>query len=345
MTGFRSGEFRGISMTWAFQRRSTAVQKQNLLGLDFGSAAFRAVHLRRIKGQVTVVGAAIYPPVDPLSDKAALPELPESFDAPYASLCVSHESSAIRILTLSGPGDPAAQVREQFGSGEDARITQYPITPPQVRPARVLAASLPEKLIYACLDLFRSGPPALCNLEIAGLSALSTGLYALGEEAAREPLCLLDVGAKATIVFFLNQGVPVLIRKYDVGSDRFLEKVQNELNVDQSTAIGVLHEGAVDVTQVFKAVMESVIRQIVISRDFVERNEKCRIQNIYCSGAISSSPFWRQMLRDAAFMEVATWNPLDRLAVLPGVFPEECRGSETRFAGALGAALNVMETA
>jgi hypothetical protein len=332
-------------MRWAFHRRSTAVQKQNLLGLDFGTTALRAVHLRRIKGQLTVVGAAIYPPVDPSSDKAALPEFPESYDAPYASLCVSHELSAVRILTLSGPGDPAAQVREQFGSGGDARITQYPITPPQVRPARVLAASLPEKLIYSCLDLFRSGPPALCNLEIAGLSALSAGLFALGGEAAQEPLCLLDVGAKATLVFFMNKGVPVLIRKYDVGSDRFLEKVQSELNVDQATAIGVLHEGAVDVMHIFKGIMDSVIRQVVISRDFVERNEKCRIMKIHCSGAISSSPFWRQMLRDVAFMEVTTWNPLDRLAVLPGAFPEECRGAETRFAGALGAALNVMEPA
>lgn len=332
-------------MTWAFQRRTTGAQKNNLLGLDFGSNAFRAVHLRRIKGQVTLVGAAMYPPVDPSSDKAELPEFPESFDAPYASLCVSHELSAVRILTLSGPGDPAAQVREQFGSGGDARITQYPITPPHVRPIRVLAAALPEKLIYSCLDLFRSGPPALCNLEISGLSALSAGIFALGEEAVRGPLCLLDVGAKATIVFFMNQGVPVLIRKYDVGSDRFLEKVQGELNVDQATAIGVLREGSVDVTQIFKAVMDSVIRQVVISRDFVERNEKCRIVKIHCSGAISSSPFWRQMLRDVAFMEVETWDPLDRLAVLPGAFPEECRGQETRFAGALGAALNVMEPA
>lgn len=332
-------------MTWAFQRRSTAVQKQNLIGLDFGSTALRAVHLRRIKGQLTVVGAAIFPPMDPSSDKAELPQLPESFEASYASLCVSHELSAVRILTLSGPGDPGDQVREQFGSGGDVRITQFAITPPQIRPARVLAASLPEKLIYSCLDLFRSGPPALCNLEISGLSALSAGLFALGEETARGPLCLLDVGAKATIVLFLNNGVPVLIRKYDIGSDRFLEKVQGELNVDQATAIGVLHEGAVDVTQIFKAVMDSVIRQVVISRDFVERNEKCRILKIHCSGAISSSPFWRQMLRDVAFMEVETWNPLDRLAVLPGAFPEECRGAETRFAGALGAALNVMESA
>jgi Tfp pilus assembly PilM family ATPase len=329
-------------MTWNIQRRSTAVQKQNLLGFDFGSTAFRAVHLRRIKNQLTVVGAALFPPVDLASESVSLPELPESFDAPYASLCVSHEQAAVRILTLSGTGDLSAQIREQFGPGTDARIAQFSITPPHVKPVRVLAAALPEKVVETCLDLFRSGPPALCNLEISGLSALSAGLFALGEDAAQGPLCLLDVGAKATIVFFMNRGAPVLIRKYDVGSDRFLEKVQGELNVDEATAIGVLHEGAVDVTQIFKGVMDSVIRQVVISRDFVERNEKCRIVKIHCSGAISATPFWRQMLRDVASMEVETWSPLDRLAVLPGAFPEECQGSETRFAAALGAALNVM---
>ena len=319
-----------------------AVQKRSLIGFDFGSDSFKAVQLERIKNQYTLVAADIFPPVDITNPSVSLPELPEIFNASYAALCLSHDQSAIRILTLPDIGDSTAQIREQFGPGTDFRFTQLPISPPGTKPSRILAAALPEKVIEAGLSLFQSGPPALCNLEISGASTIAAALFTLGEEAAQGPLCFLDVGARATFVFFMNRGDPVLIRKYDVGSARFLEKVQAELHVDQATAIGVLHEGAVDLTKIFHGAMDSVVRQIVISRDFVERNEKCRIGKIFCSGALSTSLFWRQMLRDMAAMDVEQWNPLDRIAVRPGGFPAVLQGMETRFSGALGVALNVM---
>ncbi|MDZ4199985.1 MAG: hypothetical protein U1E27_11970 [Kiritimatiellia bacterium] len=332
-------------MIWNLNQRAKAVQKQEVLGLDLGASSIKAVRLKRQKDEIHLVSTGVFPPID-LSGKsvAVFPRLPESLSANYAAVCVSHEKSALRILTLAGTDDLEAQIREQLGAGADTRFAHLPLTPPNVKPARVLAASLPQDCVDACLALFRSGPPAACSLELSGLSVLSACLYSLGEESAQGPICVMEAGAQSTYVFFLHRGAPVLVRKYDIGAIRLLEAIEAELEVDRETALGLVQEGAIDLSHIFRDVMESAVRQIVISRDFVERQEKCRIGKILCSGAMTSSPFWRQMLRDTSAMEVEPWNPFSRLIVAADAMPTTQPGWESRFACALGAALGVMES-
>lgn len=323
---------------------------QDIVGLDFGSTAVKVVRLRQIKGQPTLQGAALLPPValDGSGGASQRLTLPLPLLANYAAVAISSPRAMLRLVTLppaGAPGaaqSPVALIKAQFTVGAEYR-TGYTLLEKEARAGRGLAVALPEQEIRSVLSLLASGPPAARSLELAGLCTLSHLMATQANVLAEETVCLLETGAQSTLLSILHRGQLVLVRKYEVGGKALMQYLEGHLKVDRETALTILTGGGIDISAMVTDVLGFIFKQVLIARDFVERQEKCRVQRLFVSGGLAESQFWRQGLTDALSLEAEVWPPL-------GSAPGEDEGARAlvdrqpgRFAAALGAALNALE--
>ena len=146
------------------------------------------------------------------------------------------------------------------------------------------------------------------------------------------------------MVAFFNKGVMVLIRKLDLGVVHILKRMQESLGVNQDVAIGILNDGSFDVSRIVHQAMEPFLQQMVVSWDFVERRENVHIKDLYACGGGVSIRGWVQELESATGQKVSVWNPFETLTLQAGAYPERFKGQESRFSGAIGAALAKLGT-
>lgn len=204
---------------------------------------------------------------------------------------------------------------------------------------------MPEPCIQAILSLTAHSAPAAASVEISGLAAFNSFLHQQDskKDGAEESACFIEAGSQTISFFFVSRKRLVLVRKFDVGGLHLVECIQQELEVDSATAHSVLVESAIDLSAMISSVLGFVIRQLSISRDFVERQEGCRIQRAYLSGGLAISTAWRQTLKDMVGMEVEIFDPLSSLTVPAGAWPDTLQQQGPRFSAAIGAGLGLLE--
>ena len=89
--------------------------------------------------------------------------------------------------------------------------------------------------------------------------------------------------------------------------------------------------------------MGPFLRQLAISREFVERKAGVPIKAWYLSGGITLAAYWTERIRAAVGEDVRIWNPLEGIQVQPDAWPEGLKGQECRFAAAIGSAMGVLQ--
>lgn len=320
-----------------------------IAGADLGSTGVKVIRVRNNKRTLSLVGADILPRLD-------LPDAPEGhavrFRPPnnlqtnYVAITVSGRSSNIRLLSLTGHTAGAelteAKVRELVGAGPDMRLgyTVLPLIKGKAE-KRVLAVSMPEKEIQTILSLVPSGPPAAYSIEVSGLAALTAFERGVGADCPYDGVIVIEAGVQTTLIALYAKRHLMLIRKFDFGGDSVLAKVQQQLGVDRETAQGIIADGSFDISQPVHEVMDPFLRQLTISRDFVERREECSVGAVFLSGGVTLSRYWAEELYRATGLEIVAWNPLAQFSMSAGSFPEQFVGQESRFAAAAGAVLGV----
>ena len=322
----------------------------DVIGLDIATTGVKAVRMKKTSDGLLVTGAAILPAIvldgGDESQKPVL-ELPKNLLTNYAALAMSGDGSSVRILSLQGQN--AAQidedrVREQVGLGQDYRVGfAVAVAGKGKQETKLLVVGMPEKEAKSVLDLVAVGAPAPCALELSGLSSLSAFLYGPGKAHEQDAVAVIDAGARLTFMALFNKGVLVLVRKFDLGSETIVTKVQQQLSVDRDTARGGISDGSFDISQSVRAVMDPFLRQLTISKDFVERREDCRVVKCYLSGGTSLSRYWMEEIRTATGVDAELWNPFGNLQMADGTYPAELAGQEPRFAAAVGVCLGVLE--
>lgn len=326
----------------------------DLVAIDVASTALKVVRLKRARdgSAPTVVAAAALPPI-------ALPAAVTGGEKPltlaknlvgkYVSLCVPGKSAIVKILTFMGKMEDTSesQILQLMGieKPEEYRISYKTITSSSGRQqeSKVLTVALPEPEAHAVLKLFPSGLPATYSLEVSGLATMTAYFHGPGVEHGGDAVGVIDFGAEVTFFALFNKNVLSLIRKFDVGSGAIIAKVQKSLGVDRDTALGIVSDGSFDLSQTINETMEPFVKQLVISRDFVERRENCRVAHIFAVGGMTASRDWMKEMRTGLGLEVETWNPFEKLTILPGAIPDNLKGRESQFASAIGAALASFE--
>jgi Tfp pilus assembly PilM family ATPase len=329
-----------------------------LLVVDIGASGSKVVRVKKAKEGFTVLGADILPVIslngngsrDP-AQLAMLREMPKPYKANYIALTVSGEKSVVRLLSLPGQPQSSAAVeshlREHAGLEGDYRLS-YSASPSQHgsrgrMETKYLAVAMPEHEAQAVLSLVPAGPPAPWSLELSGLGVLNAFLHGPGRGEVEGGVGVIEGGAHVTFLALFNKGRLVLVRKFDFGCDSLVTKVEQQMGVDREVAEGIIADGSFDISGCVKDVMAPFLRQLSISRDFVERQEKCRIGRLYISGGMSLSHYWVEGIKNGSKVDVQTWNPFDGVKVAAGAISEKLKGQETRFAAALGAAYGAYE--
>ena len=344
-----------LELAMASLKETLARFKHNptdLLCLDASSAGVAAVRMKKEGESASLVGAELLPAVtlDPAEDAAPPepPEIPPKLKARYAAVAIPGEDAIIKRLSFPGQFDAAAagKLIQNLGldDPDEWRISYKLLAEGRGKTESVvLAVAVPESSAVLGPMLLPSGLPVPFALEVSGLAALTAFLHGPGGDHMEDSVAAMDFGDSTSSFAIFNNGLLALIRRFDVGTDTILEKIQESLGVDRDTAKGIVADGAFDISQPVSEVLEPLIKQIMVSRDFVERREDCHISKIYVSGGLVISRDSLDEMRSSVGIDIDPWSPFDKLTVQPDAVPENLVGQEWRFSAAVGTGLGVFE--
>ena len=325
----------------------------DVVAIDVASSGTKLVRMRRTKDGLTVTAVAEKPPAHPGGGQGGAAEmeriaLSKPFRAKHSAISVTGSKAVVRLLNLPGfaPQTEGADqtVREHVGLDGEYRLG-YTVasTVRSKNEVSLVAVGLPEEEAASVLEVLGNGAPAPVSVEISALSAM-TG-FARGPAArfGKGSVGVIEAGANVTLLGIFAQSAPVLLRKFEFGSEQILEKIQRAFGVDHDTAVSILSDVSFDTSAALNDAMTGFLRQLAISREFVERKIGDPIQAWFVSGGLALSVDWRQQIYATVNRPVEIWNPFENLYMLPDIWPEELNGQEPRFAAPLGAAIGALE--
>lgn len=314
-------------------------------GIDFGKTATKIVRLHKSGDEIVMTGAELLPVLVEGSGFTIPPRL----KARYAALAVSSASASAKLLTFPGAIDAAFEnhLARNMGleAGTDDRMAYRVITEGSGRiESRVLAAAIPEADAGPVMQRFQNGLPAPCSLELAPLAALTAFEAGPVINSATPASGLIDFGTESSILSIFHKKTLVLLRRFDFGTRKLLDRVTSTLHIDEDTALNILSDNAFDISELITEIMSPLSSQLIVSRDFVERRENCNLKQLHCSGGLTSSPSAIHELQRAMNIEIKTFDPF----TIPGLQTDAVNGTNGslqhwRFTAAIGAALGTLQ--
>ncbi|MBM4147533.1 MAG: hypothetical protein FJ224_00605 [Lentisphaerae bacterium] len=318
----------------------------DVVGIDVRRTVVLAVRMRRVGATTSLSAAAALPRANEDSEEARKPmELPAKLRAPHAAIAIEGSEATVKLLMLPGLHDGGLESRLVTGLGirdtSGRRIGYKVITEGHGRQeSLVLAAAVAEDEISGALSFFPSGRPAPHSVEIAGLAAMTAFTNGPGMSFKAKAVASLNIGERCSYFAVFSKGIPVLCQRLELGTHSILERVQESLGVDAQTAMGVLTDGAFDVSDIAGDVAGQMLNRIAVSRDYVERREACRIRSLFISGSVEAGRDLITPMQTA--FDVERWNPFEHASVPEGVLGEDI-GDPARFAAAIGACQATLE--
>lgn len=321
--------------------------RTDLVGIDFSTTATKVVRLRKNKGKLSLVGIDLQPAVD-FGSAARRMELPRNMVAHYGCLAYSGKNSVIRMVNAPLQGEetmlPSAKLRELLNVDSDYRVSAQLLKQGKGRQdSSFLAAAMPEDDVRFLLGMFPAGPPAPASIEVAGLSFISAFLHARGAASENEAVCLIEAGETVSYFAFLNKGVVALVGKFAFGGSALRHKVALDLGVDDELAGTILSDPSISLSSTLSELMAPMLKQVSISKDFIERHQGCQVGKLYVSGGLSLLPSWCAEVGQMLQFNAIPWSPLENISFAPDILSPELKFEATRFSAAIGAALGGFE--
>jgi len=319
----------------------------DLVGIDFSTSATKVVRLKKNKDEISVTGIDLLPAVD-FNASASSIGLPSNLTSFYGCLAYTAPTAVVRMLSVPLKEEEnelaKTRIRELLNVDEDFRVSSMLIKRGAGRKdSSILAAAIPEDDVRFLLNMFPSGPPAPASVEVSGLALMPAFLHARGEECAEDAVCLVDIGDSISHFAFINKGSVVLVGKFRFGAAALRTKVMNDLGLDGELAANILTDASVNLSTTIMDVMAAFLKQLSISKDFIERHQGCRVSSVYFSGGVSLLPNVASVVEHILKAPVKTWSPFENMQFEEGIFPEELTPQLTRFAAAVGAAIGGFE--
>ncbi|MCX7591492.1 MAG: pilus assembly protein PilM [Kiritimatiellae bacterium] len=322
----------------------------DLVGIEIQEKAVFAVRMRRRGSEFSILAADSLPPAErtELAHTYSSGTIPLKLRAKYAALAIPDDTAIIKLLTFPGRLDPAAEAKIVQDMGlENAngyRISYKLVSEGRGRAeSRVLAVAIPEATVEAYARFVSVGRPATYSVEVASLAKLTSFLNGPGGQHPTKCIGTLTFGDNTSCLAIFNNAIPALVRTFKIGTNHILEKIEKVFGVDRPTAEAVLAEGAIDISQTVAEVLDPLVKQLTVSRDFVERREDCRLERMFISGTVTISHDVIEQVRATVGVPVESWNPFASVSAPEGTCPENLKGQEWRFAAAIGACLGVFE--
>jgi len=321
---------------------------KDIVAVDFSQAEPKCSRLQQASGGIQLVAADVLPRIQegaPADQKSVckLISLPKHLLTRHAVLCLPGKNALIKLLNLPGhlDGDSETKIREDMGVGSGEYRIGYKVlghSHGRVE-TKLVTVALPETDLQLYLGCFSSGWPVPVSVELAGLAAVNAFINGYLDNCADESLGVVQFEDYVSFFAFLHKKELVLIRKFDFGHDHVLSAIQSRLNVNRETAMNVASDQSFDITQMIKEVCDPFIRQLVISKHFVERRENCHVSRIFIPGTAPASHRLAQEIRVASEGEVEKWDPLKAVIVEPEAVSPKLSGQHSLLAASIGAGI------
>ena len=155
---------------------------------------------------------------------------------------------------------------------------------------RVLITAAPKSLVKRYIDIFKAAGLQIVNLETEAL-ALERSL--IGTDPT--PAMVVDIGATATDIAILVDGIPLINRSIDVGGDTITKAIAQSLNVDQDRAeqfkrdfgLSFSQQSVSQVPKTIEFVLSSIINEIRFVLNLYRSQSSGPVQKIILSGGSS----------------------------------------------------------
>jgi len=321
---------------------------QDIVTVDFSQTEPKCCRLQRAGGVIHLVAADVLPRIQEgtaADQKSArkLISVPNHLSARHAVLCLPGRNALIKLLNLPGhlDGDSETKIREDIGVGAGEYRIGYKVlghSHGRVE-TKLVTVALPETDLQHYLGYFSSGWPVPVSVELAGLAAVNAFIKGYLDNCADESMGVVQFEDYVSFFAFLHKKELVLIRKFDFGYDNVLSAIQSRLNVNRETALNVASDQSFDITQMIKEVCDPFIRQLVISKHFVERRENCHVSRIFIPVTAPASHRLAQEIRVASEGEVEQWDPLKAVIVEPDAVSLKLSGQYSQLAASIGAGI------
>jgi Tfp pilus assembly PilM family ATPase len=328
----------------------------DIVAVDVATSGLKLVRMKRAKEGLTIsavgqIPISELPDVDDSNEEErSRIALPKVFRAKHSALSVTSSRAVIRLLNLPGFSEksPNAEntVREHVGLEDGFRLG-YSVGGPQRGKSEVnlIAVGLPEEDATSTLEMLGGGTPAPISVEVSALSAATGFALSVAPRFSKGAVGLIEGGSRVTCLSIFSQNMPVLLRKFEFGSEDILNRIQRDFGVDRETSENIVGESSFDISASVEGAMKGFIRQLSISREFVERRVGASIQAWFVTGGLALTSDWKQNIYESVGRPVEVWNPFENLFMVPGTVPAELKGQEVRFSAAVGAAMGALEDA
>ena len=327
---------------------------RDLLAIDFSQPLPKGCRLRHANGNLNLLAADVLPALPQETAEgenaaSAKIEIPPALMARHLAICISGRNALVKLLNLPGQitGESEAKIREDMGvsASEYHRIGYQVLGMGHGRvETKLVAVALPEKDIQKYLGFFAEDWPVPVSVEMAGLAAINAFIKGYLESSPGEAIGVIQFEDHVSFFAFFYKKELVLIRKFDFGHEYVLSTIENRLNVNRETAVNVASDQSFDITQMIKEVSDPFVRQLVISKHFVERRENCRISKIYIPGTAPASYRLTQEISVASECTVEGWDPFKAVNMAQNAASDRIslQGQFSQFAASIGAGVGFL---
>ncbi len=311
---------------------------KNLVGLDIGSSAVKAVELKPAgKGyKITAFGSEPIPPdsivdgaiIDGAAVAEAIRRLFETRKITTKEVAASLSGNAVIVKKITLPVMTEAELAESIYWEAEQYIPfdiqdvnlDYQILEPgdpasQTPSMEVLLVAAKKEKIADYTGVIAQAGRAAVVVDVDAFALQNAFEVNYGIEAG-QVVVLLNAGASATNINILQGDQSVFTRDISIGGNAYTEALQKELNLPFEQADGLKRGEAVDgvtfedARPVLRAVSENVMLEIQKTFDFFKATAASeRIDRIVVSGGASRAEGFLEMLTERFDAPVELFDP------------------------------------
>jgi type IV pilus assembly protein PilM len=179
---------------------------------------------------------------------------------------------------------------------------------------KVLIGGAQKEEVDACRNALAA---ARINPQAIELSAVSViNAFQVGHpEFKDEVVVLIDIGARATSINVLLDGVPLITRITHFGGAQLSEYISQVLKLEPRDAEEEKLKMSDTVQELVRTALSPLAREVRSSVDFFERQNDHHVGRIFACGGSACSEHVLKFLGEAAGMHIDCWNPVQSLDI------------------------------
>ena len=209
----------------------------------------------------------------------------------------------------------------------------------------VLMAAVKNDFLTQRLKMVDAAGLRVHLVDIDSLALVNAFNFNYGQEETikSKTVALLNIGASFSNLNILDAGIPRLSRDIPIAGNAFTHKIAEMLGVDFKAAEEAKFNPGADKQQKVSGALEFVLsnlaRELRVSFDYYESQSVSSVVKIFLSGGSSYFSGLKDMLGSLLGIEVAYWDPLQRILFSDTLPIDKIKPISSQLAVAVGLAL------